>query len=133
MKNILRNRHIFFKDAVFLHYSVIGGVFSSIGSMFGKLSSSIEGIFLLTVLLFILMIGFNTMGMLFFAKGLHTAPSSIHATLISSASNYVSTAIIGSLLFGERTPFMWWFGTSFVIAGVVVTSYSQQNSHQGVD
>ncbi|XP_066906543.1 dual specificity protein phosphatase 22 isoform X3 [Halyomorpha halys] len=95
MKNILRNRHIFFKDAVFLHYSVIGGVFSSIGSMFGKLSSSIEGIFLLTVLLFILMIGFNTMGMLFFAKGLHTAPSSIHATLISSASNYVSTVLPG--------------------------------------
>lgn len=122
-----------FRDAVFLHYSVIGGVCSSIGSMFGKLSSSVEGVFLLTVLLFILMIGFNTMGMLFFAKGLHVAPSSIHATLISSASNYVSTAIIGSLLFGEKTPFIWWFGTTFVIAGIVITSYSQQMSHKAVD
>ncbi|CAH1398180.1 unnamed protein product [Nezara viridula] len=91
MENILRIRRRLFRNTVFLHYSLVGGVCSSIGSMFGKLSSSIEGIFLMTVLFLVLMVTFNTMGMLFFAKGLHVAPSSIHATLISCASNYVST------------------------------------------
>lgn len=59
----------------------------------------------------------------FFVKSLHQKGGSIIATVTSTSTNYCLSAIIGCLIFNEKTTALWWLGTFFVIAGLVFISF----------
>ncbi|KAM9308218.1 transmembrane protein 42 [Gastrophryne carolinensis] len=69
----------------------------------------------------------NTAMWTFFAKALRTSSSSASATVTTTASNFVSSAILGKVLFGESRALLWWVGISVTLCGLVLlhTSSSQ--------
>ncbi|CAG9855876.1 unnamed protein product [Phyllotreta striolata] len=103
------------------YYAVISGVCASTGSVFGKLSGlpSIESNYILRLAFFILMLTFNTSSMTFFVKALQETLS-FKATLISSSTNYIFTALAGLILFNETTSLLWWSGITLILSGLVL-------------
>ncbi|XP_014479369.1 PREDICTED: transmembrane protein 42 isoform X2 [Dinoponera quadriceps] len=73
--------------------------------------------------LLVLMITSNTVGCTFFVKALHGSGSSLPVTVASAATNYVCSALVGFVVFGESTSLAWWCGTSLVLLGLVLTCY----------
>lgn len=44
--------------------------------------------------------------------------SSVMATVVNSATNFFSSALLGHLLFAEPLPPSWWLGSGLIIAGL---------------
>lgn len=53
----------------------------------------------------------------FFVKSMNLS-SSVTATVVNSATNFFSSALLGHLLFSEPLPAAWWLGSAFIIAGL---------------
>ncbi|KAM4029533.1 transmembrane protein 42 [Anomaloglossus baeobatrachus] len=70
---------------------------------------------------------FNAAMWTFFAKALRYSSSSAAATVTTTASNFVSSAVLGKVLFGESRAMLWWVGISITLSGLVLlhTSSSQ--------
>ncbi|XP_063995227.1 transmembrane protein 42 [Diachasmimorpha longicaudata] len=111
-----------------VHLSVVAGIFATTGSLFGKLAGSVEmesmGLALLKITLFGVMILFNTAGCTFFVRSLQGCGSSLPSTVVSAATNYFCSALVGFLVFGETTSMLWWCGTSLVLLGLILICYS---------
>ncbi|XP_018423460.1 PREDICTED: transmembrane protein 42 [Nanorana parkeri] len=56
----------------------------------------------------------------FFAKALRSSSSSAAATVTTTASNFISSAFLGSVLFGESRAILWWFGISITLCGLIL-------------
>ncbi|XP_066487047.1 transmembrane protein 42 [Tiliqua scincoides] len=55
-----------------------------------------------------------------FAKALRYSTSSASATVTSTASNFVSSAFLGNLLFQETHALLWWVGISIMLCGLAL-------------
>ncbi|XP_075442822.1 transmembrane protein 42 [Ascaphus truei] len=56
----------------------------------------------------------------FFAKALRFSSSSASATVTTTGSNFVSSAFLGKVLFGESRALLWWVGISITLCGLLV-------------
>lgn len=56
----------------------------------------------------------------FFAKALRFSSSSAAATVTTTASNFISSAFLGKVLFGESRAFLWWVGISITLCGLIL-------------
>jgi drug/metabolite transporter (DMT)-like permease len=48
------------------------------------------------------------------------APSSIQASIVNTSTNFIITALLGLVVFGEKLPMMWWVGAGLLISGSVI-------------
>nr|XP_009686103.1 PREDICTED: transmembrane protein 42 [Struthio camelus australis] len=55
-----------------------------------------------------------------FAKALRLSSSSAAASVTTTASNFISSAILGKLLFGETWTLLWWLGLAVTLGGLVL-------------
>ncbi|XP_064526853.1 transmembrane protein 42 isoform X2 [Pseudopipra pipra] len=55
-----------------------------------------------------------------FAKALRLSSSSAAASVTTTASNFISSAILGKLLFGETWSPLWWVGLSTTLCGLML-------------
>ncbi|KAM6210485.1 transmembrane protein 42 [Sarcoramphus papa] len=55
-----------------------------------------------------------------FAKALRLSSSSATASVTTTASNFISSAILGKLLFGETWTPLWWVGLTVTLCGLVL-------------
>ncbi|XP_035405596.1 transmembrane protein 42 isoform X2 [Cygnus atratus] len=55
-----------------------------------------------------------------FAKALRLSSSSATASVTTTASNFISSAILGKLLFGETWTPVWWVGLAMTLCGLVL-------------
>ncbi|XP_067853780.1 transmembrane protein 42a [Heptranchias perlo] len=62
---------------------------------------------------------FNALMWTFFAKALRYS-SSAHASLTTTASNFLSSAFLGKLLFGEVHELLWWIGITMTLCGLLL-------------
>uniref|UniRef100_A0A4Y0BJJ8 EamA domain-containing protein n=1 Tax=Anopheles funestus TaxID=62324 RepID=A0A4Y0BJJ8_ANOFN len=116
------------------YYAVVAGLCASFASLFGKLTANSGrlldwsglstwpgGDLLVQALCVLIMILLNGCVWRFFVKALHAGSgSTLRASLTSAATNYVASAILGLLLFDERSTLLWWFGTALVLAGLLL-------------
>mmetsp|Transcript_15996 Transcript_15996/g.20042 ORF Transcript_15996/g.20042 Transcript_15996/m.20042 type:complete len:83 (-) Transcript_15996:238-486(-) len=71
----------------------------------------------------------------FFLKAMHTSGSLV-ATVMSSASNFLMSGILGRLIFKERISRVWWLGAVCIYGGIILlasastTSNSKKNKKQ---
>ncbi|XP_076245862.1 transmembrane protein 42 [Calliopsis andreniformis] len=104
--------------------AIAAGFFATGGSLLGKLAGGVEIVsavsLLLKGVLLILMVTSNTVGCTFFVKALNASGSSLPCTIASAATNYVCSALVGSLIFDESTSIRWWCGISLVVLGLVI-------------
>ncbi|XP_065609814.1 transmembrane protein 42 [Cyrtonyx montezumae] len=55
-----------------------------------------------------------------FAKALRLSSSSASASVTTTASNFICSAILGKLLFGETWTPLWWVGLTVTLCGLVL-------------
>ncbi|XP_074006971.1 transmembrane protein 42 [Numenius arquata] len=55
-----------------------------------------------------------------FAKALRLSSSSAAASVTTTASNFISSAMLGRLLFGETWTPLWWVGLTVTLCGLVL-------------
>ncbi|KAM4633271.1 transmembrane protein 42a [Polymixia lowei] len=56
----------------------------------------------------------------FFSKALRHSTSSARATVTTTASNFISSALLGRVIFGETHAALWWVGISLTLSGLLV-------------
>jgi drug/metabolite transporter (DMT)-like permease len=66
-----------------------------------------------------------------FLKGMEES-GSVAGTALSTASNFISSAIYGYLLWNERFTFMWWIGFAMVGTGVGLLATLDNNINEKV-
>ncbi|XP_017875960.1 transmembrane protein 42 [Ceratina calcarata] len=119
-----------------IRLAVLSGHFATAGSLFGKLAGnvvidSVLGLSMKGILL-ILMITSNTIGCTFFVKALNASESSLPCTIVSAATSYVCSALVGSFVFNESTSLSWWCGISLVILGLILISRVPSKDVSGI-
>ncbi|XP_044270541.1 transmembrane protein 42 isoform X1 [Tribolium madens] len=114
-----------------LNFAILAGFCASAASLFGKLSGlpTFEGLFIVRIIFFALMIICNAGVWTLFVKALQNVESSLTATVISAASNYCLSALTGFLIFGEVTTLLWWSGMFLIICGLLLILRDQPNEH----
>jgi len=55
-----------------------------------------------------------------FTRALTAASSTTRVSILNTSANFMVTAILGLIIFGEKLPLGWWAGASLLIAGTVV-------------
>ncbi|CAJ0965935.1 unnamed protein product [Ranitomeya imitator] len=75
-----------------------------------------------------LVFAFNAAMWTFFAKALRYSSSSAAATVTTTASNFVSSAVLGKVLFGESRAILWWVGISITLCGLVLLHTSSSRT-----
>merc|ERR1719510_56942 len=75
-----------------------------------------------------LMVISNILMLQTFNKALQISSTTIQVSIINTASNFIFTALIGFLAFGERLSLIWWSGTSLILIGTYVISSSEQHT-----
>ncbi|XP_068189607.1 transmembrane protein 42 [Antennarius striatus] len=67
----------------------------------------------------------------FLSKALRCSSSSTRTTVTTTASNFVSSAFLGQLIFGEAQMTLWWVGVSLTLSGLLVLQrVSPQDARQ---
>lgn len=55
-----------------------------------------------------------------FTKALARGNSTTQVSIMNTSSNFVITAVLGSAVFSEALPPLWWLGASLLVAGNVI-------------
>ncbi|XP_034553671.1 transmembrane protein 42-like [Notolabrus celidotus] len=82
----------------------------------------------LRLLCAILLFTCNAVMWTFFSKALRHCSSSARATVTTTASNFISSAVLGRLIFGETHAALWWVGISLTLCGLLVLHGSTSQS-----
>lgn len=77
-------------------------------------------VWLLQLLVFIFLIVFNVLMFSHFNHALQLSSTTLQVSIINTASNFLTTALFGSILFNEVLNKTWWIGTALVIIGTVI-------------
>ncbi|XP_060771452.1 transmembrane protein 42 [Neoarius graeffei] len=68
----------------------------------------------------------------FLSKALRYSSSSARTTVTTTASNFISSALLGQLIFGDSLVALWWVGVSLTFSGLLVLQRSSStNTHSG--
>jgi len=60
-----------------------------------------------------------------FTKALRHCSNSVEATVTSTAANILCTAMLGTVIFGERLTLLWWVGAVLVLAGLTLLHHGR--------
>ncbi|KAK3579187.1 hypothetical protein CHS0354_022724 [Potamilus streckersoni] len=61
---------------------------------------------------------FNALMWTFYTKSLQFCRSTVEATVTNTAANFLLTAVIGFMLFGEHLSIKWWLGSCLILTGL---------------
>ncbi|CAG4947167.1 unnamed protein product [Parnassius apollo] len=107
------------------HEAFLAGVWASIGSTLGKLSGTpvvVGNSYVIWISLLAVMVLSNTWGCRYYLRSLDAATNSVVPTVISAASSYILSGIIGVILFSEGASVRWWLGVFFIVVGLVLVA-----------
>lgn len=76
---------------------------------------------------------FNAVMWGLFTRALTLASSTVRVSVINTSANFVITAVMSALVFGERLPGLWWVGAAMLVAGSVIVGLREQGEKDGVD
>ncbi|KAF1821402.1 uncharacterized protein K489DRAFT_321608 [Dissoconium aciculare CBS 342.82] len=108
--------------------AALSGLCAAANGVFAKLvttqlTTSWAGILtevVLNLFFLLLNISFNGVMWALFTKALTLATSSVQVSVINTSANFMATAILGMVVFGEELPALWWVGAAMLIAGSVI-------------
>ncbi|KAK4984627.1 hypothetical protein LTR50_006477 [Elasticomyces elasticus] len=93
---------------------------TAISHLFNLDSSSKVVELLVRSVFFALNLLFNAIMWTFFTRALTLATSTVRLSIINTSANFMLTAALGVLVFGEALPPLWWAGAGLLGAGSVV-------------
>ncbi|XP_050684271.1 uncharacterized protein LOC126979099 [Leptidea sinapis] len=109
----------------------LAGLWAAIGNTLGKTAGTVSIVgdsHLIWLLLLVVMVMVNTWGLRLFMRSLDASDNTVLPIVISSASSYVLSGIVGVFLFNEDTSRWWWCGILTIIMGLMLISLSNQKS-----
>ncbi|KAI1297914.1 hypothetical protein HDE_04430 [Halotydeus destructor] len=119
-------------------HSVLSGIMAATASLFGKLAMDSDALghlvpylvkgdqklghwyTVIRALLLVLMVLTNTVMWTMFTKALVKSRTSLEATVVNTAANFIFTAIFGTLLFDETIGFLWFLGSIMILIGLIL-------------
>eukprot|EP00033_Pygsuia_biforma_P005542 GCRY01006120.1.p1 GENE.GCRY01006120.1~~GCRY01006120.1.p1 ORF type:complete len:153 (-),score=22.95 GCRY01006120.1:52-510(-) len=140
-------RHLFrvFSLSTGVTASFAAGFCAALSSVFGKLTVNVDSSDFLTTLLdnfgiiinpdferygyigaFILC---NVMMWAFFTLALNALSSSMVATALNLASNFLFTAVLGRIIFNEILSVLWFVGASLIATGVLLLTFLEEQKN----
>ncbi|XP_022122203.2 uncharacterized protein LOC110998072 [Pieris rapae] len=112
-----------------LNEAFLSGIWSSAGNALGKLAgthSVVGDSYVLWATILLTMVMVNTWSLRHYMRSLDAALTTVVPTVISSASSYVLSGLIGIFLFNEATSLKWWIGAILIIIGLVLITYPRK-------
>ncbi|XP_052230968.1 transmembrane protein 42-like isoform X3 [Dreissena polymorpha] len=76
---------------------------------------------------------FNSLMWTLFTKSLQHCSSTIEATITNTGANFLITALLGVLLFGERLSLLWWLGSCLILAGLLLIHKGNKETEETSD
>ncbi|OAG44912.1 hypothetical protein AYO21_00874 [Fonsecaea monophora] len=131
------------RQPVWIVLAVSSGACAAFNGVFAKfLSSSIATFFSLSPsntfvdlavrgTFFLLNLLFNALMWGLFTSALTRAESTTRVSIINVSANFVITAVLGALIFGEKLGGMWWVGAGMLAAGNVVIGRREEGAKPG--
>ena len=74
---------------------------------------------------------FNIAMWALFTAALTRASSTTRVSVVNVSSNFMVTAILGLIIFGEKLPPLWWVGAGFLAAGNVIIGRREEGEKPG--
>src|ERR1700755_772243 len=65
-----------------------------------------------------------------YTKALSASPSAVKVNIVNTASNFIITALLGAIVFGEKLPILWWLGAGLLVAGSVVIGRREEGGDE---
>ncbi|RMZ75929.1 hypothetical protein DV738_g5217, partial [Chaetothyriales sp. CBS 135597] len=138
--SILRAAGAFRRQPVWIVLAVSSGACAALNGVFAKLtttsvtshlSAAIASFFSLdphnTVVdlavrgfFFAMNLAFNAAMWALFTAALTRGDSTTRVSIVNVSANFVVTALLGAIIFGESLPALWWLGAAFLAVGNVV-------------
>ncbi|XP_028173412.1 uncharacterized protein LOC135077638 [Ostrinia nubilalis] len=103
----------------------LAGFWASIGSTLGKISgteSIVGNSYAIWVLLLTIMVVVNTWGCRHYLRSLDACTNSVAPTVVSAATSYILSGLIGIFLFEEGASMTWWAGAMLIILGLALVA-----------
>ena len=104
--------------------STAAGVFAALAAFFSKLAFGSKELVSLDFEIRVVSVGMvvvcNVLMWLLFVRSLHSTPSVVIAMIFNTTSNFITTGILGHLIFGEELKFTWLLGILFMIFGILL-------------
>ncbi|XP_021192829.3 uncharacterized protein LOC110378067 isoform X2 [Helicoverpa armigera] len=103
----------------------LAGIWASVGSTLGKLSGTTSVVgdsYIIWGALLVVMVLANTWGCRHYLRSLDAASNSAAPTVISAASSYVLSGVIGITLFDEASSLRWWVGAMLIVFGLALVA-----------
>ncbi|KAF2488120.1 hypothetical protein BDY17DRAFT_240622, partial [Neohortaea acidophila] len=69
---------------------------------------------------FLMNLAFNGVMWALFTRALTLANSTVRVSVINTSANFMITALLGALIFGEELSGLWWVGAGLLVAGSVI-------------
>ncbi|OJD40732.1 transcription initiation factor iia small subunit [Diplodia corticola] len=82
---------------------------------------------------FLLNLLFNAIMWGLFTRALTLASSTVRVSIINTSANFMITAILGALVFGESLPGLWWLGAAMLVAGSVIIGRREEKTIKGTE
>ncbi|KAK3714927.1 hypothetical protein LTR37_007417 [Vermiconidia calcicola] len=70
---------------------------------------------------------FNAVMWGLFTRALTLASSTVRVSVINTSANFMLTAVLGALIFGEELPGLWWLGAGLLVAGSVIIGMREES------
>lgn len=64
----------------------------------------------------------------YFNRALQSSPTSLEASLITTASNLLFSGFLGCFVFGEHLNQTWWLGTAFILVGTCLIASDHKDN-----
>ncbi|KAH7115989.1 hypothetical protein B0J11DRAFT_584031 [Dendryphion nanum] len=84
-------------------------------------------------LFFALNLLFNAVMWGLFTRALTLATSTVRVSVINTSANFMITAVLGTLIFSETLPGLWWLGAALLVAGSVIIGRREEGNKTSVE
>lgn len=65
-----------------------------------------------------------------FTRALTLASSTVRVSVINTSANFMITAMLGLMIFGESLPGLWWVGAASLVAGSVIIGRREEGGKE---
>lgn len=63
-----------------------------------------------------------------FTRALTLASSTVRVSVINTSANFLVTALLGTMIFSEALPGLWWVGAALLVAGSVIIGSREEST-----
>ncbi|KJX95632.1 hypothetical protein TI39_contig4100g00002 [Zymoseptoria brevis] len=104
---------------------------TGISHLFGLKEASVVVEGLVRGFFFLMNLAFNAVMWGLFTRALTLATSTVRVSVINTSANFMLTAVLGTMIFREELPGLWWLGAALLVTGSVIIGRREEGRDVG--